>query len=201
MASNFISSIAGDVISSSVALVAIIVSVISFIRSSKFASLSDTQDNVREIYNDFAELNRLRFDNPLLSHLFELPVHYDRVSDMISKSFQNIDSKVATEYILKERALAILIFSAYEANLYNLAIAESQENREQKKFLTEVIGYMESCWLRNPRLVYFWGAEDHRLFEMFEKTTVQRYNHAVLNQIDTPLSDETGPTGRTAHAA
>jgi hypothetical protein len=55
---------------------------------------------------------------------------------------------------LRERGIAFLIFNMYEKVLFDLKTF-NKKNRDETAFLEAVLSYMQSQWLRNPRLHYF----------------------------------------------
>jgi hypothetical protein len=157
---------------------------------------------IRDAYLTFYELNRLQLQNWQLSHLFAMPDLYARISIEVA-NWKSLSSEERSELLLKERAIALLIFTIYEQSFYQWKQSRDAGDVRRAGFLSEVLGYFTGRVLRNPRLLYYWCAEGDGLAAYFETETRKHYGDNVVNDTKAPLvikPDFIGPFKGSANA-
>lgn len=177
-----------------ISLVALVVSIFSAHQSCSLNQDMAKAQAIRESYTTFEELTRLQLENWQLSHMFALPDHYDAVVNQVSTSSGALEPAKRQELLLKERALADIIFNAFEQNYYQWRHAKEVSDIKRVAFLEEVLNYLTGRLLRNPRLLYYWA--DAGLSASYESTTREFYDYRVLNNPRQPLThsaDSKGP--------
>jgi hypothetical protein len=177
-------------------IVALIVSAFSVYSS--YSSSRDTAKSqvIQQSYEGFYQLTRLQLENWQLSHMFALPDQYDGVTKLVEASFRSLDSNQQAELVLKERAIADIIFNMYEQAFYQLNQANEARDTTRASFLQEVINYLTGKLLRNPRLLYYWSESGGRLASSYEDATRKHYESNVLHNARLPLQqspDAAGP--------
>ena len=131
-------------------------------------------------YSAFNELVRVRLDNPLYNHLFEVSETYDRTKEDVSHLLRASPRPVSREeFLLRERSTAIFIFQVFEHTCYQHEQAESVGDDKGAGFLCEVLDYFTGRLLPNSRLRYYWSAEGANVRVFFEKRTIEYYDQKV----------------------
>lgn len=176
-------------------IVALVVS--GFSAYSSYTSSRDTAKSqvIQQSYEGFYQLTRLQLENWQLSHMFALPDQYDGVTKLVETSFRSLDSNQQAELVLKERAIADIIFSMYEQAFYQLNQANEARDTTRASFLQEVINYLTGRLLRNPRLLYYWSESGGRLASSYEDATRKHYESNVLHNPRLPLQQSPDPAG------
>ncbi len=140
---------------------------------------------IRDAYSVFFDLDRLHLQNWQLAHLFVTPDRYKEVVGQIAKRKKySFDER--SELMLRERAIAYLIFDNYEHTLYQWEQAVNARDKGRADFLGEVLGYLTLKTLRNPRLLYYWALES----EHYEAWIHEHYKENVLANAKYPLESK-----------
>ena len=139
--------------------IALLVSVVSAFYSHRMGGFSNRSGLIKDQFNAFDELTRIRLENWHLNHLFELEPNYEMVSRQVGRAVGELGESDRQRMLLQERAVALAIFQAFEQNLYQIGQAKEHRDSHAEAFLSEVCDYFTGRLLRNPRLLFYW-AED-----------------------------------------
>lgn len=158
----------------------------------------ETQTLIHDQYELCRDLDKIRVEQPQISHLLALPTkagvsewaNYDlfraNVKAIVSKNRPptKSDGGASDEWLaaaatlyLQEHAVALHVFDIYEQTLLQFGAAESAQDKERTKVLRDLLDYYEQKLLRNPRLRYHWshGGED-----LMDPSTKTRYAANVV---------------------
>jgi hypothetical protein len=178
-----------------VSALALVVSGLSVFISFRFQRATSVSNLVDRQYNAFNELAKVRLANYEVSHIFEVVEQYTFVRNAVKESVGRIANDRRHVLYLKERSMAIFVFTLYENTFYQHKFAKEAGDTAQVKFLADILFYFTNKLLRNPRLLYFWMPGGGSLSTYFEKDTRAHYDKHVLgdksNCID--FADEIGP--------
>ena len=180
-----------DPISLGLSIFALVLSAYSMYYSIITRNDSARAQSIDDAYSIFHEMDQLHIQNWQLSHLFVSPGEYHEVSEQVAQQRNLIDEN-RIEYLLKEKAIAYFIFDLFERTLYQLNQAKAARDHGRAKFLQEVIDFLCSQTLRNPRLLYYWS----KCSDNYQKTTTQYYRTHVTENPSLPIlhpSDSLGP--------
>ena len=183
-------------LSTIIASLALVASITSLYQSSTSQKDSSGTEMIKNQYATYYELGKLEIENPQLSHVFALPGWYDQVTKSVAASVGPLNPIKREELLIKERAMARIIFLHYEDVLYQWKHATKMGDTERAIFLKEVLSYYTGRVLRNPRLLYFWSEKGANLEADFENETREHYNDHVLHNPLRPLKelpDRAGP--------
>jgi hypothetical protein len=173
-----------------IAVVAVIISAYSLYYSILTRIDAARAQAIHDFYSIFHEFDKLHLENWQLSHLFVTPDQYASVEKQVADR-KNFTNEERIEYALKERAIAYFIFDTYEHTLYQWRQAKQGKDKGRAGFLLEVLNFLTSKTLRNPRLLYLWSKETGN----YESATLEHYVMNVTNDPDDPLTYEPDPGG------
>lgn len=176
-----------------VALAAFVLSLVSLWLWYKTQKSSSKMDAINQAFDAFIELSNRRLEHWEVSHLFEVPETYDRVKERLHRCCSEAGFGRRDEFLIKERACAVSIFTLYEMVLYKWGVAKQYRENHCEEFLKEVLDYLTGRLLKNPRLVYLWSEEGENLQVFFERETKRYYKERVLEGQDKLPMDVTGP--------
>jgi hypothetical protein len=179
-----------------IAIVALLVSIITAYQSCSSSRDVAKSEAIRQSYATFEELTRLQLEDWQLSHMFALPDRYDEVVREVSLSSTCLSRAKQSELLLRERAIADLIFNTFEEVYYQWKQANDAGDSRRSAFLKEVLDYLTGRLLRNPRLLYYWSASGGGLSASYEIETQNYYDSMVLKNPQSPLlrgADAKGP--------
>ena len=176
-------------------ILALTISIISLYQSSSYQKDSSGTDMIKNQYATYHELSRLEVENPQLSHVFAAPSWYGRAVKSVVTSVGPLDEKRGEELLLKERAIARVIFTHYESLFYQWRHASRMGDTERVAFLGEALDYYTDGVLRNPRLLYLWSENGASLEIDFERETREHYNAHVLHDPSRPLKEQPDDVG------
>lgn len=151
---------------------------------------------VAQQFSVFDQLGKLRLENCELSHVFELPENYLDMCALCAKAITGQNSTAKSQMLLRERAVVMQIFQAYENAYYQWINAKEIKDKPRQLFLGEVLAYFTGRLLRNPRLLYYWAPAGGRLCNFFELQTTAHYKKHVLEKLELDIAaiqDEKGP--------
>lgn len=181
------------------ALLAVVVASYAVVVSRRSENAVLHHNTVTGVYDEFDELAQLRLDNWELSHLLELPENYAFVKEMLRGAQTEISDEHEAALLVRERAVAIRVFTLFEQTCYYRNQAVAQKDTERAAFLEEVLAYFTGRLLRNPRLQYLWRSDGGNLCLYFEQGTIEYFDSCMAN---IPSSDDgtgidpAGPYGR-----
>ena len=159
-------------------------------------------DMVSGVYDEFDQLAQLRLDNWELSHLLELPETYEPVKEVLRRARSDTTDERHAELTVRERAVAIRVFTLFEQTCYYRTQADAQKDTTRAAFLDEVLAYFTGRLLRNPRLQFLWRADGGNLRSYFEESTIAYYDSCMAHVPDVADGsgvDPVGPYGKAAH--
>lgn len=93
------------------------------------------------VYKNFSELGQLRLEHWDLAHLFELEENYTELSNQIKVALSPLEESKRYKFLIRERAVAMLIFSMFEQVLYQWMQAKSNKDKKRAKFYYDVLLY------------------------------------------------------------
>jgi hypothetical protein len=156
-------------------------------------------DTVSQLYNRFYEIHSLKLRYPYLSHLFTTPDKYPAVKREVQKMLRNMGRRKRHSFLLRERAAVALLLTFHEQAVYQWHHVTASE----RAFTKEVVDYLETRLLRNPRILWWWSEDRIGLAESYEELTRSRWREYVLSGLDQakegwkdaegPLSDSATP--------
>lgn len=181
-----------------ISIIAIVVSILSAIIS--YSSSRDTAKSqvIQQSYEAFHQLTHLHLENWQSSHMFALPQQYDGVFKLVEASLINLDPVKQAEMILKERAIADIIFNVFERTFYQWNHAKGVGDSKRASFLLEALDYLTGRLLRNPRLLYYWSDTGGGLASSYEHETRKYYETNVLHNPQSPLQQKADTIGPLA---
>ena len=167
--------------------------------SSTSANEALTSETIKSQYDIFLDLNRVQVEQWEVGHLFALPDTYRAAAHDVAAALGPLSPQRHAELMLRERAIALLIFTMFEHGFFQQKQAAQTGETGRAQFLQEMLDYYTGRLLRNPRLMYYWRANGGGLVTYFERETRDCYNHHVLGDSGhAPLSDDVGPYQRQA---
>lgn len=145
----------------------------------------------------------MRLDNWELSHVLELPETYSEICRTLCSALGDVNDHHRAELLVRERAVAIRVFTLFEQTCYYRDSARKDGDRERLAFLEEVLAYFTNRLLLNPRLRYLWAKGGGNLQIYFEPETVSFYTSCISTggpngdevQGTSLAIDSTGPYG------
>jgi hypothetical protein len=180
------------------ALLAIAMSLYATRLTWRTAEDSASSQSIKGAYDTFYDINRMELANTDVSHMFALPESYGFVASRVAALNPHATAQVRAQMELKERAVALAIFTIFERNLYELNQARTAHDSIRADFLGEVVKYFTGRLLRNPRLSYYWELRPGGIATYFENTTRAYF------ETNAPLSsrpvDARGPYGQPSNA-
>jgi hypothetical protein len=136
-------------------------------------------ETVTSIFEGFRRLAELRSFFWQAAHVLDTPETYDRTVSQLRTALAETPPAVVAELLVKERAAAIAAIQIFEESLYHYEQARRQRDREQAKFLEEMLVYYTERLLLNPRLLYLWSPEGGNVRADFEPPTRAYYDEHV----------------------
>lgn len=133
---------------------------------------------IAEQYKSCYDLDRWRAEFPEVGHIFALPQWYGQVSAEVA-ALASAKKVPKEEFLLRERAAALLVFDIYEQTLYQWGQAARAGDGRRVEFLTMYLDYYEKKLLRNPRLRQLW---DEGWSDIMENDTKDRYKLRVAKE-------------------
>lgn len=154
---------------------------------------------VEDLYETFEEWNAHTLANPFLLHLLASPESYGRVSSMVEEGVGQLTDARAVELMLAERAMADVVFDAYDELLVDLESAEASGDEFLIRAIEVAMEDFEGQLLLNPRLRHLWHEldEDQRRHEVHARYFERVESRAVED--DSP--DALGPIHRARSRA
>lgn len=148
---------------------------------------------VKTEYGLFNDLARQQLEHPRMMHLFaNTNESYDADKEAIRAATMSISATERAELLLQERALAHYIFTAYEETFY-LWKQASEGEQGRSEFLKEDMQYFNEYLCSNPRMLWYWDAEQGgKLSQQFGGDLRTYYEANVTKGCPTP-KDPQGP--------
>lgn len=181
-------------------IVAVTVSVASSSVSivASYLNYSSQQDNAgREIvksqYDIYYKISQLEIDHWQMGHLFALPGRYEELSGQVRGAVAGFDEVKKTEFRMRERAVARVIFTHYEQTLIERDEARKSEFEARATLLEDDLRYYTDKVLPNPRLRYLWSEKGGGLGSDFVPAAREHYEKRVLTLQNLPSEDQHGP--------
>lgn len=178
-------------VSELLSLLALAFSIYSAQSTWRFSSDTISVQAIKGAYDTFYDINRMQLANPDVSHMFATPENYSTVISQVTETMVGTSVKEQSLLRLKERAVALALFTIFERNLYEWKQAEAVGDSKRAVFLQEVLNYFTGRLLRNPRLVYYWKLTPGGLATYFETSTQQYYQTNA--ELPTLVPDYIGP--------
>ena len=180
-----------------IAVAALVISIIS--ATFTYRSYTDlaSSEAIREQYQDFYQLAQVQAENAQLAHIFTLSDKYDEVFKQVKESASGLSGEERLKMILKERSLAMYIFTVFEHLVYQSYRVQSFGDQKRITFYREMLEYFTTKLLRNPRLLYFWDESGGSLGQHYEVYTRDYYTAHVLQGVSpiNKFADIVGPFG------
>lgn len=180
-------------IATTLSVLAIAVSVYSFYLGEQRRARDIPFDVVPKAYEKYYEMNKIQLDKWHLAHMFAVKERYESLKQLVVSGIGSPGQQKWAEYISQERAVADFIFTYYEQSLYQWAATQDTERR----FIAEILEFLRSSLLTNPRLVYWWRQEGGGLEASYQSITRQDWKEHVYSRIanDKAACDPLGPFG------
>jgi hypothetical protein len=106
-----------------VAVMALVVSFTGQILTLRATLDQSMRDAVERSYSSWLQVSRMQADFADVAHMFALPDEYDNVSTRVRAAAGAVDEPTRAREQLRERAVAVYMFTMYEATLYQLGAA------------------------------------------------------------------------------
>ena len=148
---------------------------------------------VKTEYGLFNDLARQQLEHPKMMHLFaNTGQSYDASKEAIRAATVSIPATERANLLLQERALAHYIFTAYEETFYLWKQAsEGEQGRSQ--FLKEDMEYFNQFLCSNPRMLWYWDAEQGGKMSKEFGGDLQSYYEANVTKVCPTAKDPQGP--------
>jgi len=167
--------------------IALIVSVFSAYENQSARRDVSGTEMIQRQFGILYDFSRLEIENWQMSHMFAQPEWYEDVSRSVAASVSPLDSAKQAELLIKERAIARIIFTHFEESLYQSKQAKNAGDTERANFEQLALDYYTENLLRNPRLLYMWSKNGGKLDADFEQDTRKYYEDHVLHNTSLPL--------------
>jgi hypothetical protein len=183
-----------DIVIAVTALLALGISVVTAVIATREQEDSSESGVIKDQYSMFLDLNKQQRDDWQLSHMYELPENYEATRMLVATSISsNTPEEKRVELMLRERAIALQIFTLYEQALVQHDQAVASGDNRRRSFLEAVVKYFSGRLLQNPRLRYYWNDKGGGMQLYFGESTKNHYSVNVSRK-DTPVGeDTTGP--------
>ncbi len=156
------------------------------------------EDTIRNSYDEFEQLGRLRMEHWSASHLLETPDNYALVKHHLAVALAPLTDAAHSRLLLSERAVAIIIFDLFEETCYQHERATRQGDRDRVDFLKTVLDYFTGRLLANPRLRWLWSDHGGNMRAFFEPLTIELYEATLGDGRQLEVGDaenQIDPTG------
>lgn len=150
-------------------------------------------DAIKTEHDLFNNLAKAKMDYPLMTHLFATSSEdYDSSVSQVAAAAFLLDPPARAKLVLEEKGMAHFIFTAFEETYYNWEHAEMVGDKARASLLREDLGYFTDA-LRNPRLLWYWDADNgKRMAFLFAPKVQKYYADNILNDCR-EVNDPDGP--------
>ncbi len=166
-------------------------------------SKSNADNNLRttlidKAFEAYYELGLLRLENPMYTHLFETTENYGEACKKTHLLYNNDKYEALLKKVLKEKALAMLIFTCFE-NTYSIYNHLNQDDSRRNEFISSNVNYFTNTLLRNPRLLFMWNEKGGKMCAFFGEDARAYYYDNVIKPYENQgidimnLMDAKGP--------
>jgi len=90
--------------------------------------------SIENQYNNFDKFADMVGQNWQFNHLFALKNSYDKVLSLIREAIGELTDEKRSEYLVRERVIALMIFQTYERTLYQYQLTNSEKIFSIKHF-------------------------------------------------------------------
>jgi hypothetical protein len=156
-------------------LLALAISAYALYLSRAEARKTREEGTIRDSYDEFEQLCRLRMEHWSTSHLLETPDNYALVKRQLGIALAPLTDAERSKLLLLERAVGIAIFDLFEETYYRRDRAARQRDGGRVEFLDTVLDYFTGRLLANPRLRWLWSREGGNMCAFFEPETIRHY--------------------------
>jgi hypothetical protein len=181
-----------------VTLIAVGVAIWAAMLARQAAARAHRDHTVSKLYGDFGSLARLRIEYWPAAHLLELPETYEAERARLEIALGRLGAERQQELLIRERGVALAIFSLFEETCYHRAHAESARDAARLVFLDDTLEYFTGRLLMNPRLRYLWRVDGANLRAYLEPHTRLLYESRCLPESadgDGPARLDIDPVG------
>ena len=175
----------GTYVPITISILSFLISAYSFYISITYRKTDIPFDTVSKLYDRYFDIYRVKLQYPYLSHLFATVDKYDGIKRLVESSLITLSASEIVEFRLRERAVVDSLLTFYEQVVFQW----TQASVTERHFTKDIIDFMEGRLLKNPRIIWWWGAEEVGLADSYEELTHSRWNKYVLAGVDQTKPD------------